>query len=378
MTQANPLQASHLHPRPSFDIGDHPLPSRHQEVWRFTPLDRAAPLLDAQASWGDASLRVEGPAGVVVDEVSGRPAGRLVPVDRPSAIAANRAQVVRRVRVTGDQATPVLVDIEALAGRPLVSQMVIEAAAGSRGVVVIRHSGPGTFVGNVEIDVGEQADLTVVSLQNWAGTARHAGLHQSFVGRDAHYRHVAVTLGGSLVRLQNNISYDGPGGVAELFGLYLTSAPQHHEHRLFVDQNSPKTTSRVDYRGALQGAGAHAVWVGDVLIRPEATGIDSYESNRNLLLTKGCLVDSVPNLEIATGDILGAGHSSATGHFDDEQLFYLESRGLPPRIARQLVVQGFLYDIIRRIGVPFVEDSLRQAVDAELAKAAIQTSHEED
>ena len=364
--------ASHLHPKPSFDLADHPVPTGREEIWRFTPTARMAPLFDADGGWVSTPVGID-PSLVfnVADVGPGHsPRGTvLVPVDRPAAIAARDPEGVM-LTLTGQAPEPVAITVYGdPLGRPMVSHLVIDAKPGSRAVVVLEHTGHATFVGNVEIIVGDGADLTVVSLQNWDDDSLHAGQHEAVVGRDAHYRHVAVTFGGSLVRLQNIVKYDGQGGVAELFGLYMTDAGQHHEHRLFVDQNCPKTTSRVDYRGALQGKGAHSVWVGAVLIRHDAVGIDSYESNRNLLLTDGCMADSVPNLEIETGDIVGAGHSSATGRFDDEQLFYLESRGIPEDQARRLVVQGFFYDIIRRIGVPSVEARLRDAVNAELAKA---------
>jgi len=106
--------------------------------------------------------------------------------------------------------------------------------------------------------------------------------------------------------------------------------------------------------------------VGDVLIRKVAEGILTYESNRNLVLTDGCRADSVPNLEIETGQIEGAGHASATGRFDDEQLFYLRSRGIDETEARRLVVHGFFADLIRRIGVPEIEERLMAAVEHEL------------
>ena len=105
-----------------------------------------------------------------------------------------------------------------------------------------------------------------------------------------------------------------------------------------------------------------------MLIRKVAEGIETYESNRNLVLTDGCQADSVPNLEIETGEIEGAGHASTTGRFDDEQLFYLQSRGIHEDEARRLVVHGFFNDIIRRIGVREIEEELRSTVEAELAK----------
>ena len=156
-----------------------------------------------------------------------------------------------------------------------------------------------------------------------------------------------VTLGGDLVRLVSNVEYAGPGGAAELLGVYFADAGQHQEHRLFVDHAVPNCRSNVTYKGALQGEGAHTVWIGDVLIRPAAEGTDTYELNRNLVLTDGARADSVPNLEIETGEIVGAGHASATGRFDDEQLFYLCRAASRPS-ARRLVVRGFFAEVVQR------------------------------
>ena len=183
-------------------------------------------------------------------------------------------------------------------------------------------------------------------------------------------RTVQASLGGDVIRLQENARFAGPGGELEQYGLYFVDAGQHIQHRLFVDHNAPRTRSNVDYRGALQGEGANSVWIGDVLIRKVAEGIETYEANKNLVLTDGCRADSVPNLEIETGEIEGAGHSSTTGRFDDLQLFYLRSRGIPEAEARRLVVHGFFNDIIRRIGVEDVEQRLQEQVEKELEAAA--------
>ena len=215
--------------------------------------------------------------------------------------------------------------------------------------------------------VGDGAQVELVGLQLWDDDAVHAGQVALRVGRDAHVKTLSATLGGDLVRLVETAEYAGPGGDLQQNGVYFADAGQHLEHRLFVDHNAPHTKSNVDYRGALQGRGAHSVWVGDVLIRKVAEGITTYESNKNLVLTDGCRADSVPNLEIETGEIEGAGHASTTGRFDDEQLFYLRSRGIEEAEARRLVVHGFFADIIRRIGVPEVEQRLLAAVEAELA-----------
>ncbi len=197
-----------------------------------------------------------------------------------------------------------------------------------------------------------------MSVQLWDDDAVHLGQVGIRVGRDAHVRTFQASLGGDLVRINENVEYAGPGGELQMFGLYFVDAGQHIEHRLFVDHNQPHTKSNVVYKGGLQGDGAHSVWVGNVLIRKVAEGIETFETNRNLVLTDGCRADSVPNLEIETGEIKGAGHASATGRFDDEQLFYLQSRGITEDEARRLVVHGFFADIIRRIGVPEVEQRL--------------------
>jgi Fe-S cluster assembly protein SufD len=191
--------------------------------------------------------------------------------------------------------------------------------------------------------------------------------HHAQLGRDAHLTHVAVTLGGSLVRLSPTVRYAGPGGDAELYGLCFADAGQHLEHRLFVDHDTPKCRSRVRYKGALQGDGAHTVWIGDVLIRPEATGTDTYEYNRNLVLTDGARADSVPNLEILTGEVAGAGHASASGRLEDEHMFYLMARGIPLEEARRLVIHGFFGELIAKIDVPELRDRVAAAFDAELA-----------
>ena len=235
----------------------------------------------------------------------------------------------------------------------------------------MQYEGSATLAENVEIIVGDGANLTVVTVQDWADDAVHHSTQLGHVGRDATFKHVAVTFGGDVVRHDMTADFGGAGGGVEMLGLYFADAGQHIEHRLFVDHNQPKTRSNVVYKGALQGEGAHAVWIGNVLIRKVAEGIETFEENRNLVLTDGCQADSVPNLEIETGEIEGAGHASATGRFDDNQLFYLRSRGIDEKEARRLVVHGFFNDLIRKIDVPELEAKLMATVEAELATTVL-------
>jgi Fe-S cluster assembly protein SufD len=216
--------------------------------------------------------------------------------------------------------------------------------------------------------VGEGASLSVVSVQDWADDAVHLSHHHAVVGKDASIAHSAVSLGGSVVRLVPSVTYAGPGGNAELRGVFFADAGQHLEHRLLVDHAHPNCRSRVTYKGALQGDGAHTVWIGDVIIRPEATGTDSYESNRNLVLTDGTRVDSVPNLEILTGEVARAGHASTSGRLEDTHLFYLMARGIPLNEARRLVIRGYFGELIAQIEVPELRERITAEIETELAK----------
>jgi len=246
---------------------------------------------------------------------------------------------------------------------------LVELGPFAQATVVLDHRGTGAYAAGLELLVSDSARLTVVSIQDWDDDAVHLAQHTARLGRDAQLRHLVVTLGGDVVRVTPQVAFDAPGGDVELLGLYFADEGQHQEHRLFVDHSAPNCKSNVLYKGALQGDGAHTVWVGDVLIRAIAEGTDTYEMNRNLVLTDGARADSVPNLEIETGEITGAGHASATGRFDDEQLFYLQARGIPEDLARRLVVQGFFAELIQRIRVPELQERLLGAIEAELASA---------
>jgi Fe-S cluster assembly protein SufD len=365
--------ASHLHPTPSYDLADHPVPTGREEIWRFTPLKRLGGILDGEAS--DAHLTWDSalPEGVTLREITAaeaRELGESMPADRPSALAVANAGGAMLLEVPAELelTDPIVVKLHGSSADDLVwGHLVIQVGNHAKAAIVLEHTGAARYAASTSLLVGDGAQVSAVTIQDWDDDAVHLGRDAIRVGRDASVRHSAISFGG-LVRLNTEVVYAGPGGEAELLGLYFADAGQHLEHRLFVDHNAPRTRSNVDYKGALQGAGAHAVWIGDVLIRKVAEGIETYESNRNLVLTDGCRADSVPNLEIETGEIEGAGHASTTGRFDDQQLFYLQSRGIDADEARRLVVHGFFADIIKKIGVPALEERLMATVEAELEK----------
>ena len=358
----------------SFDVADFALPTGREEEWRFTPVRGLANLLSDAATDGDAAaFTVEAPEGYVRGTLAQGAAPRgtvLTPADRVAVVASANTDEALHVVIPAEAepAEPVRILVNgAGAGRRSNAHFVLEAGANSRSVVIVEHTGAADHNGNLEVIVGEGAQLTVISVQLWEDDARHLGQHDAQVGKDAVYKHIAVSLGGSVVRLNSNVRFSGEGAEAELLGLYFADAGQHLEHRSFVDHNVANCKSNVLYKGALQGKNAHTVWVGDVLIQKQALGTDSYEKNQNLVLTDGCRADSVPNLEIETGLIEGAGHASSTGRFDDEHLFYLMARGIPEDVARRLVVRGFLNEIIQQIKVPALEERLTEEVERELA-----------
>ncbi|GLP68375.1 MULTISPECIES: Fe-S cluster assembly protein SufD [unclassified Streptomyces] len=364
--------ATRMSAPPSFDVADFPVPHGREEEWRFTPLERLRGLHDGTAVATDGGLKVDvdAPEGVTVETVDRGDArlGRAgTPVDRIAAQAYSAFEKAGVITVPKETVLtePIRIAVHGEGGTAFAHQ-VIELGAFAEAVVVIDHTGDAVLAANVDYVLGDGAKLTVVSVQDWDDKAVHVAQHNALIGRDATFKSFVVTFGGDLVRLHPRVAYAGTGGEAELFGLYFTDAGQHQEHRLLVDHNTPHCKSNVAYKGALQGEGAHAVWIGDVLIEAKAEGTDTYEMNRNLVLTDGARVDSVPNLEIETGEIVGAGHASATGRFDDEQLFYLMARGIPADEARRLVVRGFFAELVQQIGVDDIEERLLVKIDEEL------------
>jgi len=369
------VPVSRLHERESFDVADFPVPTGREEEWRFTPMRRLRGLhADSALAEGKVEVQAVTAPGISAERCErGDPrlGQAFVPEDRVSAKAfasfGEATIVTVPSGVETSEPTWVTVRGEDASGAAF-GHLVVNVEPFARAVVVLDHVGSATYADNVELVVGDAASLAVVSLQNWAADTVHLSHHYARLGKDAQLSHTAVTLGGGVVRLAPSVRYAGPGGDADLRGLYFADAGQHLEHRLFVDHAERNCRSRVSYKGALQGEDAHAVWIGDVVIRAEATGTDTYEYNRNLVLTDGTRVDSVPNLEILTGEVVGAGHASASGRLEDHHLFYLMARGIPYDDARRLVIRGFFGQLIAHIEVPEVRDRVTGAIEAELAR----------
>jgi Fe-S cluster assembly protein SufD len=354
---------SDLHAQGSVDPADFAVPGGREEDWRFTPLRRLRGLhKDAPLTQSGVTVAVEAAPELLVEKVkktddverSGvTAAGAFLPTDRVSArayAAVSEATVITVPKDTTASA-PTYVRVTGTdAAAATAGHLVIDVQPYGRATVVIDQRGSATYADNVEIHVGDGGDLVVVALADWAADTVQVSHHQATLGRDARLRHFAVTLGGSLVRLSPTVRYAGPGGDAELTGIAFADAGQHLEHRLFVDHDTPNCRSRVSYKGALDGEGARTVWIGDVLI-----------------LSDGAHADSVPNLEILTGEVTGAGHASASGRLDDEHTFYLMARGIPLEDARRLVIRGFFAELVAKIGIEELQDRIMAAIETELS-----------
>jgi Fe-S cluster assembly protein SufD len=350
---------------------DFPIPSSAQEDWRFTPLGRIREFFEPF----DPDGVIEGdqvvPDGAHVDVVEPSSLAAfgtaLTPADRVSALAMAHATRGLHIRVDAgaELDEPIVLYRKGISGRSYTHH-VVEVGANAKATLVIDHRGLIQVAANIEFVIGDGASLSVVVVNAADEGSVQLSSYAALVGRDATYRHVNITLGGSLVRIVPTVRFAGPGGRAELLGVSFAGEGQHFESRLFVDHDEPNCVSNVLYKNALLGNSARTVWIGDVRIRPSATGTQTYEMNRNLLLSDGARADSVPNLEIETGEIAGAGHASTTGRFDDLQLFYLQSRGIPEDEARRLVVRGFFADVVERIGVPDMQRQIMSAIEARL------------
>jgi Fe-S cluster assembly protein SufD len=356
----------------SFEVADFPVPHGREEEWRFTPVDRLGAFFRDEETGACLAWEESLPEGVTLTSLpvaDWRALGVPAPQDRAAVVAAAHSGGVAVVDVPAEAelTEPVRIRLSGTEQELVHGHLLVRVGRFARATVVIEHTGVADYSEVLTVLAGDGSDVTLVTVQEWDDDSHHLAQHDVVVGRDARVRHIAVSLGGGVVRLNTNASYRGPGGSFEGLGVYFADAGQHLEHRLFVDHEAPHCRSNVEYKGALQGETAHTVWVGDVLIRAAAEGTDTYELNRNLLLTDGARADSVPNLEIETGEIEGAGHASATGRFDDEQLFYLMARGIPEDEARRLVVRGFFAGVVQRIGVPEVQEHLMEALERELA-----------
>ena len=371
-----PIQTRNERPR-STSIEDFAEVSKLQEIWRYLPIDKLKGLTQSViADLSEDSVALNLAQGVTANwvETSKAKVGVAgLPEDRIAAIAWTNASKTLVIDIPKDleQSQPSFLVVKPNSDVATAAHIVINVGTHSKTTIVLDHAGLGVLGENVEILLGDESTLNFVTIQDWDKGSTHVSTQFAKLGRNSNLRHTVVSLGGDLVRVTPAVELSSPGAEINMYGVYLADSGNYFEHRPYVDHIAENCKSNVAYKGALQGVGAHTVWVGDVLIRETAVGTDSYELNRNLLLTAGARADSVPNLEIETGKIEGAGHASASGRFDDEQLFYLQARGLSETEAKKLVVRGFLSEIIQKIEIDEIEQRLIGAIELELEKVGV-------
>ena len=376
----------------SFNVEDFAIPTRKQEDWRYTPVERISEFFERFEPSNSIQVTLEGVEGAALDDSyvgsdgsvslqvkpqNEAPHTDMKPSDRAAAVAWNVAKQAHVLHVSGEIKKPIVLQIngnlansanENAAQSLDALHLVIEADPRSNADIIIEHTGCAKLAEGVEIILGKHAHVSTTFIQEWDSGSKHVGNQRIHVGEGASLRHTMVTLGGDVVRIRMDQDFGGEQGDLNMLGMYFVDPGEHVEHRTMVVHNYPECKSRVVYKGALEGKGAHSTWVGNALIKPEAPGTDSYELNRNLVLTPGAIADSEPNLEIENGNIIGAGHASSVGRFDDEELFYLQSRGISEIEARKLVVRGFFNELIEEIGVPEIVDHLMKAIERRLAR----------
>lgn len=369
-----PIQTRNERPR-STSIEDFAEVSKLQEIWRYLPIDKLKGLTQSViGELSDAQVELKLAAGVTanwVDTTAAKVGQAGLPEDRIAAIAWTNASKTLVVNVPNEleQSEPSFVVVRPNSDQAAAAHVLINVGTHARATIVLDHAGLGVLGENVEIVLGDESELNFVTIQDWEKGSTHVSSQFAKLGRNANLRHIVVSLGGDLVRVTPAVELSSPGAEVNMYGVYLADSGNYFEHRPYVDHIAENCKSNVAYKGALQGVGAHTVWVGDVLIRESAVGTDSYELNRNLLLTDGARADSVPNLEIETGEIEGAGHASASGRFDDEHLFYLQARGITELEAKRLVVKGFLNEVIQQINIEDLENELNELIETELARS---------
>ena len=214
--------------------------------------------------------------------------------------------------------------------------------------------------GVVELLVGDNARLRYLSVQEHGPKTWQVALQRAHVGRDASLHSSAVALGGDYARLRSESLLSGDNAESDLMAVYFGDHTQMLDFRTLQDHDAPNTRSDLLFKGAVEDH-AHSVYSGLIRLRPEARKAVANQTNRNLVLTEGAGADSIPNLEIEANDVK-CSHASAVGPIDEEQLYYLESRGVRPEDAERLIVLGFFDDVLERLPVPTLVRALRRSV----------------
>jgi len=230
------------------------------------------------------------------------------------------------------------------------SRTIVSAGENSEATVIEHQSSSDVAAFSdpvVELEVGDAARLRYLNVQDLGPRVFQVGYQSSRVGRDATLRSSVVALGGDYARVRTDSRIDGKGGTSYLTAIYFADGHRMHDFRTIQDHAAPSTTSDLLFKGAVSDQ-ARSVYSGLIRVGKEARGTKAFQTNRNLVLSDGAGAESVPNLEIETNDVV-CSHASAVGPVDEEQRYYLESRGIPPKVAERLIVLGFFGEVLDRL-----------------------------
>lgn len=328
-------------------------PTVRLEDWKYTNVARIA-----SGEW-----RVGDVASEDVSDAMDRV--REFKFDRNGFTALNQAFAVYRViRIPKETAVeePFVIEHVAAEGEAIFPHTIVVAEAGSRATLVeVFASEEAGFTNSAtQIFVEDNASLTHYRVQKDAGDAFNYGVTEASVGRAARYDATSINLGGAITRHDIEVSFNAEGGEASVDGLYMLSGSQHHDTHSIIDHKVPNCTSHQSYKGVLNDT-SRGVFNGKVFVREGASGTDAIQSNKNLLLSNEARVDTKPQLEIFNEDVKCA-HGATVGQLEEEELFYLLTRGLPDALARNLLTYGFAEEIINKITVESIKEELDTAV----------------
>jgi len=335
------------------------LPSPEQEVWRYS---RIAELRLANFEPAAVRTTVSGSEQVLAaDEafVAQLVAGMDVHDVFDELNAAYHRTVAISVPAGKVLAEPIVVThhIEGGtvggAGVALYPRLVIHGGADSEFTVVERFESSddthALVVPRLLVHAAQAARVSYVGVNLLGAHTWQLGHQQATGERDSTTLLGTVAIGGDYARVRTDARVTGQGATTKQVALYYADGTQMHDFRTLQDHIAPKTYSDLLFKGAVQNT-AKSVYTGLIRIREEAKGSVAFQTNRNLTLSAGAWAESVPNLDIRTNDVK-CSHASTVGPIDDEQRFYLESRGIPPEVAERLVVLGFFDDVLNLLPV---------------------------
>ena len=285
------------------------------------------------------------------------------------SVALAPTPVVIRIRRGAHVAAPIFVRSVAATPDALSAPRILVVADEGSAATVVEHqtslAGDRLVLPLVELDVAPRARLAYTTAQEHAGATWQMANVVARVGQEGTLTAAAVALGGDYTRLRTDCRLEGRGATGNLLAAYFGEGDQTLDFRTFQDHRAPDTTSDLLFKGAVGGR-SRSIYTGLITVRPDARGTNAFQTNRNLKLSDEAWAESVPNLEIQNNDV-HCSHASTVGPIDDDQRFYLESRGVPPEVAERLVVSGFFADVLDRMPAPTpVLGAIRAAFDARL------------